>query len=37
LPPAWRERVSVIEIEIVWSDAAALDALLDRVTERAHD
>ena len=35
LPQAWRERVEVLEIEVAWQDAAALDTLLDRIAERA--
>jgi tetraacyldisaccharide 4'-kinase len=30
LPPAWRARVAVLEVEVRWRDAAALDALLAR-------
>jgi tetraacyldisaccharide 4'-kinase len=33
LPPAWRARVAVIEVEVEWRDRAALDAVLKRVTE----
>ncbi len=29
LPPAWRARVSVLEIRLVWADAAALERWLD--------
>ena len=35
LPPPWRDRIAVLEIEVEWRDAAALEALLDRVAERA--
>ena len=33
LPAAMRERVTVLEIALAWQDAAALEALLDRVLE----
>jgi tetraacyldisaccharide 4'-kinase len=36
LPPQWRNRIAVLEVEVEWRDAAALEALIDRVMERAH-
>jgi tetraacyldisaccharide 4'-kinase len=35
LPPQWRARVGVLEVAVEWRDAAVLDALLDRLMERA--
>jgi tetraacyldisaccharide 4'-kinase len=35
LPQDWRGRVVALEVEVEWRDAAALDALLDRLVERA--
>jgi tetraacyldisaccharide 4'-kinase len=37
LPEAWQRRVSVLEVTVEWRDAAALDALLAPVMERAHE
>jgi tetraacyldisaccharide 4'-kinase len=31
LPPAWRARVAVLDVEVQWRDNAALDAVLARV------
>jgi tetraacyldisaccharide 4'-kinase len=33
LPPAWRARVAVLEVEVAWRDKVALEAVLQRVTE----
>jgi tetraacyldisaccharide 4'-kinase len=35
LAPRWRERVSVLEVEVQWRDEAALAALVRRVAEKA--
>jgi tetraacyldisaccharide 4'-kinase len=35
LPPAWRDRVSVLDIQVAWADEPALAALLARVAGEA--
>ena len=35
LPPSWRERVAVLEVELVWQDEAALAALLEPIAAKA--